>query len=240
MHWLNSHGVKVAIKRPDTERDAIRFLDDSLFFEQHTGQKLRPWAQPRSTTQPLQQVKQERSYAWLRSDLVPWLAPTLGVTRASLGPFQASIGEIFDNIKDHSNLDIGSIFVQHFPKKNTVEIAIADFGRGIPCNVKKVYPNLRDGDAIVKAVEPGFTTKGRPNNAGAGLNYLLTSAVVGNGGTVTIFSLAGAVRFSRGADDKITTTILPISGFCPGTTIDISLRTDTIPNLEEEPEDLEW
>ena len=73
------------------------------------------------------------------------------------------------------SLDIGSIFVQHFPRLDRVSISVADFGRGIPNAVRRVAPHLDDLAAIRKAVESGFTSKSTPGNQGAGLDYLLTT-----------------------------------------------------------------
>lgn len=239
IYWLNSRGCAVTLTGCDANRDAISFLDDSLFFQQHAGKKISKTASPRGTTRPLIQVHAAESYAWLRTDLIPWLSGRLGTTKASLYPLQASISELFNNIKDHSTLDIGSVFVQHFPKINSVSISVADFGRGIPNVVRKVSPELDDLAAIRKAVEPGFTSKSTPGNKGAGLDYLLTTVVNSNGGTVAIFSSNGHVLFYK-EGQNVESRVIGLGGFCPGTTIEISLRTDALVHIDEEPEDLEW
>ena len=74
---------------------------------------------------------------------------------------------------------------------------------------------------------------------GAGLDFLLQTVVMNNGGGVTIFSLEGGVRFIK-ERNGIRSIALPNNGFCPGTTIDLTFRTDTIECLDEEPEELEW
>jgi hypothetical protein len=103
--------------------------------------------------------------------------------------------------------------------------------------VRTKIPNLSDTSAIIKAVEAGFTTKSVPSNQGIGLDYLLETVVKHNGGTVSFYSLSSIVRFEPPA---ATAVVVPNVGFCPGTTIDIVLRTDTIVHLPEEREDLEW
>lgn len=237
--WLRNKGAATILTGFDATKDAVRFLDDALFFEQHHGSKLNPSANPRRTTMPLVDVLHERSHAFLRGKFVPWLARASSVSRPSLGPFQVCISEIFNNIQDHSTLEIGSFFAQHFPNLNRVSIAVADFGRGIPALVRQVHPNLSDNEAILKAAEVGFTTGSTPRNRGDGLDYLMQTAVASNGGTVTVFSLNGAVKFFR---HGTSVRALPVrtSGFCPGTTFDISLRTDTIEHLGEEPEEFSW
>ena len=63
---------------------------------------------------------------------------------------------------------------------------------------------------------------------------LILVAVPSNGGKVTIFS-AGA-RAGTG----VRPNVLKQVGFCPGTTINIDLRTDAIEILPEESEELQW
>jgi hypothetical protein len=99
-------------------------------------------------------------------------------------------------------------------------------------------PELNDNDAITRAVQRGFTSGAKPRNMGEGLSLLLDT-VVGRNGSVTIYSLSGAVAFSAG-QGIIHSAPLPQSGFYPGTTVDIWLRTDTLESLDDEPEVLEW
>jgi anti-sigma regulatory factor (Ser/Thr protein kinase) len=215
------------------------YLDDSLFFEQHCGSKLRPQASPRSTTRPLMRIAHKDSHAWLSTDLVPWLSARLSITPASLYSMKACVSEIFNNIQDHTRFDIGSIFVQHFPNEKEVTISVSDFGLGIPESVRSMLPDLDDADAIIQAVQEGFTTKSKPGNQGTGLDYLLKTVVGTNGGEVTFYSCKSIVRFSK-IENEIRPSPLGGVGFCPGTTIDISLRTDTIEVLPDEREELVW
>jgi hypothetical protein len=67
------------------------------------------------------------------------------------------MSEIFNNIKDHSRYDIGSVFGQHFQSKNIITIAISDMGLGIPTNVRLIEPNLSDCGCIQRAVKEGFS-----------------------------------------------------------------------------------
>jgi hypothetical protein len=149
------------------------------------------------------------------------------------------LSELFNNIKDHTQFDIGSIFVQHYPNENRVSISLSDFGLGIPEKVKETVPGLSDSAAIVQAVQEGFTSRSTPGNAGLGLDYLLRTVVGTNDGAVTIFSLGGIVEFQK-KDGKICHKVLQNVGFCPGTTIDINLRTDLIEWIPQEREELEW
>jgi signal transduction histidine kinase len=121
--------------------------------------------------------------------LIPWLATRINITQASLYPIKACLSEIFNNIKDHTRYDIGSIFVQHFPNENRVLIAVSDFGIGIPETVRKVVQSLSDSDAIIQAVQDGFTSNSTAGNKGIGLDYLLKTVVLHHGGKATIYSL---------------------------------------------------
>jgi anti-sigma regulatory factor (Ser/Thr protein kinase) len=172
--------------------------------------------------------------------LVPWLANRLSITKASLADIRSCISELFHNIEDHTEYDIGSIFVQHYPQEKRVLISLSDFGLGIPTKVREVAANLSDPQAIEKAVEEGFTTKSRTTNKGFGLNSLLKTAVIRNGGEVTVYSGKGIVRFFRRNEKSWRSFVFEDVGFCPGTTIDINLRTDAIEILPDKREDLEW
>ncbi|WP_038384929.1 STAS domain-containing protein [Bradyrhizobium elkanii] len=239
IQWLHEKNTRVTLVNIGGRTAALNFLDDALFFEQHRGKKLREEAAPRATTRPLMRIAHERSHSWLQTDLLPWLAARLDISEASLYKFKNCVAELFNNIQDHTRHEIGTVFAQHFPQENRVYISLSDFGLGIPAKVREKLPALQDGPAILKAVEEGFTTKSTPSNQGIGLDYLLKAVVAGNGGTVTFYSLNSIMRFER-VEGAITPRALSNVGFCPGTTIDIVLRTDTIEQLPDEPEDLVW
>src|SRR5690606_1131781 len=124
--WLTSRNVEVTFDGTRTTTAAISYLDDSLFFEKFLGRKLNRLSRPRATTLPLVSVSHSSSHDWLRHEMIPWLSKALSVSSASLHPFQNCIAEVFNNTKDHSTLDVDSIFVQHFPNKKEVCISIAD------------------------------------------------------------------------------------------------------------------
>lgn len=231
-HWLAHQGCKITFLNTDVRSDALIYLDDSQFFEQHTRQKLNLSSAPRDTTRPLQRVLQSSSHAWLTSNLIPWLASRLSVLEEDLYQLRICLSEIFNNIKDHTAHDVGSIFVQHFPSSKTVAIAVADFGIGIPETVRRIRPDLSDEAALIQAVQEGFTSQSTHQNRGAGLDYLMRAVVLANGGVVTIYSRRGVVKFSRGAPGLLAEP-MPGGGFCPGTTIEIHIRTDAI-TLDDE------
>lgn len=236
--WMTAHNTKITLTNLNGGGDAVRFLDDALFFEQHCGAKLRADASPRSTTRPLLRIAHQNCHDWLENDLVPWLAERLSITPASLYVFKNCVAELFNNIQDHTQLDIGTICAQHFPRESRVYISLSDLGLGIPECVRTKVPGLSDAAAIIKAAEAGFTTKSVPSNQGIGLDYLLKAVVDTNGGTVSFYSLNSIVRFGHAG--RSGPLVVPNVGFCPGTTIDIVLRTDTIETLPDEREDFKW
>jgi hypothetical protein len=93
-HWLSEQGSRITLTNCDITRAVIKYLDDSLFFEQHCGNKLLEKSAPRATTRPLCKIAHEDSHAWLEQKFVPWLAARLGITQASLYDFKACISEL--------------------------------------------------------------------------------------------------------------------------------------------------
>ncbi|MBV9568807.1 MAG: sensor histidine kinase [Hyphomicrobiales bacterium] len=239
IHWLSKQGCKVRFEGLTADSSALRYLDDSLFFEQHSGKKLNQAAKPRSTTRPLVQIANRESYAWLDLNLVPWLSSQTGIPESSFLRLRTCLSEIFNNIQHHTKYDIGSVFAQHFPTEGEIVIAISDFGCGIPTSVRTKLPELSDSDAILQAVREGFTTRSIPTNKGAGLDYLLRCVVDAHGGSVTIYSHRAMVRF-EGNGTNISFKVFQDVGFSPGTTIEISLKTDAIEAISDESEDLKY
>ena len=130
--WLDQHGTTVHFVNADQNVAAHRYLDNSRFFEQHTGSKIWKLSAPRSTTIPLQQIAPSHSHDWLEHTLLPWLAKSVGLTQASFYDLKTCLSELFNNIREHTQLEIGSIFVQHYPNQRRINISLADFGLGIP------------------------------------------------------------------------------------------------------------
>lgn len=237
-HWFENMGTSVTFTGLNIRRDPIKYLDDSLFFEQHMGAKLDPSSDVRRTTIPVCQIAKTDSYGWLEHEFLPWLMRNSGLTKPSLAEVKTCLQELFNNISDHTIQDEGCIFGQWYPKNNEIIVSIADFGIGIPRNVAKIVPDLADNDAIIMAVEDGFSSQSLPTNRGAGLALLLLNVVQRFHGKVTIRSGSGYVEFENKAGG-IYSRSHDNCGYCIGTTIDIVLSTDRIPHADEE-EEFEW
>lgn len=239
IEWLKIRKTACRMVIPTRHSLAIKYLDDSLFFEKYLGYKLLGTARKRNTTINLENVSYERSEQWLENIFITWLSYRLSLTPLSLANIKMCIGEIFNNIKDHSMENIGCVFAQHYPRLNMINIAISDFGVGIPHNVRKCYPLFNDFESISKAMEDGFTTGSTPRNTGAGLGILLKNVVQQNMGEVYIHSNHG-ILINRHINGDIILSGKNIAGFYPGTLIEIILRTDTIENIINFEEEFVW
>lgn len=241
--WLYKEGVQVNIIYPGdyayTKSNAIHFLDDSMFFHRYTKKTLINTAQVRPTTIPLELISWERSFQWLEGDFTHWLSRRLGVSIPSLVNIKMCFGEIFNNINDHAQQNIGCVFAQHYPKINEIKIAVSDFGVGIPDNIRRISPGLKDHEALLKAIEDGFTSKTSPRNLGAGLHTLVANVVNDNKGSVHIHSNYGILECTYGYNGLQVQAISKDS-FYPGTFIEVVLKTDNIENLDDIEEEFEW
>ncbi len=239
-HWFRSMGSEVSFLGLDLSNEAIKYLDDSLFFELHQGQKLSPASSCRQTTIPVRQLARRDSHGWLEYTFLPWLIEKSGLTKNSLAEVKSSLQELINNISDHTEFEEGCIFGQWYPKTNKILITVADFGVGIPSNIRTVSPDLSDSDSLVKAAEDGFSSKSLPTNRGAGLYLLLLNIVQRFDGVVTIRSGLGFAKFVN-QSGSIYVIQNEKCGYCVGTTIDIVLQTDKIPYEDDnEEEDFEW
>jgi hypothetical protein len=242
VQWLLSKRVKVGFILPekyDYQHNPVKFLDDSEFFNIFLKKKLLTRSHHRETTIPLKLVQYDESYSWIENNLIFWLMQRLSLNKGALSNIKVCFAEIFNNIKDHSQYNIGCVFGQHFPTEHNVQIAISDFGVGIPHNVKKILPNLDDSKALVKATEEGFSTKSNIRNAGAGLDVLIHNVALQNRGTLLIYSNCGAIQCNYD-NGNIAKTMLHVQGYYPGTLIYVNLRTDTFIQDDDDSEEFEW
>ena len=237
--YLVRNGCEVTFCGMSKRTLAIEFLDDSLFFEQHLGKKLNSSCSPRSTTLPLIEIQHSDSHSWIRSTFIPWLSDCTSIAPHDLGELATCLGELFNNIDDHTELDVGSVFAQWYPQEERIIVAIADFGVGIPSTVSRVCAGLSDNDAIMKAFEDEFTSRSTPRNRGAGLFFLLQNVVQNLGGKLEVNSARGSLKFEK---DRNSYSVVPYArrGFCPGTMIVLEFSSAEIERTEGDLEDIEW
>ena len=240
VEWLRLHGVDPELVVPPETEDAdpIRYLDDAGFFERYLGYRLSGKSSLRPTTRPLSFIKPAASYDWIQNKLLTWLAGSLDVPPGALGLVGIGLGEVFNNVRDHSGVQGGCVFAQHYPTQRRVHIAVSDFGVGIPTTIRRKLPDLDDASAILKATEEGYSTYSVPNNLGAGLHSILTQVALANGGTVRIWSGNGVLDASS-PDGHVVRTPSTGSTVYPGTLLQLEFRTDTF-DAEDDDDTLDW
>ncbi|MGE1025116.1 ATP-binding protein [Bacillus sp. GMs2/2] len=241
--WLNKNNVECTLKLPRKldDRDAIKYLDDSLFFKPYIGNTLREEASLRPTTIPLSFITYAESYQFTRQRFSNWLSWRLNVTLESVDGIKVALEEIFNNIKDHAQENTGCFFAQHYPRKgdeNTIHIAISDFGVGIPYNIQREKPSLNDGEALKLAIKEGFST-GTPRNRGIGLATIVANIVKNHAGEVYIHSNGGILTCKAGDNGVNVEHKLSPTRY-PGTLIQIKLKADNIENIILDEEAFEW
>lgn len=217
------------------------YLDDSGFFRHYLNYSLRARAKLRDSTLPLRLVANPQAIAYLHGDMIPWIAGRLNTTETALATVRVCIQEVFHNISDHSGVNVGCVYAQHFPQEKELQIAISDFGLGIPVNVHKIRPEVTAAEALLLAVQEGFTTQSNVRNRGAGLAILMRYVTLRNKGAVLITSgKANISAVANGDRMKITAREKPVS--YPGTLIRVILNTDSLQALFQdiEQEEFSW
>lgn len=242
VEYLKRCGAKVAFQNHTSRTDATKFLDDSEFFKRYSGGLVFSDSSVRPSTIPLQFITGPNTQQFLFFDLMPWIGSAVGLTPASLATTRVSLEEIFHNVKDHSGVDFGCVFAQHFPNKRQIQIAISDFGIGIPDMVRTKEPAVDDRKALWLACQEGFTTQTNVQNRGAGLPTLMRYVTERNGGTVLLVAGKGQLTAAPDGHGKKRLSTRVGRGDYPGTLVRVILRTDTLERsaVDAEPEDFEW
>jgi anti-sigma regulatory factor (Ser/Thr protein kinase)/anti-anti-sigma regulatory factor len=242
IEYFKKIGVKVAFKGHTVATKANTFLDDAGFFSYYLKHYIFESSSQRSTTKALKLVSSGDATSYLYFTLMPWIGQEVELSEESLSALRTSIEEIFHNIRDHSGVGIGCVFAQHYPQKKEIQIAISDFGEGIPTLVRTKLPNITsDTDALRQACQEGFSTQSNVRNRGAGLSNLMRYITLRNNGTVLISS--GKAQISAvHRNSKVKMTARESDGFYPGTLVRAILRTDTLEQVTKdiELEVFEW
>lgn len=143
------------------------------------------------------------------------------------------VWEIYDNAFEHANSSIGVYSCgQYFPRLRVLQLAVADFGIGIPENVRcylhsqgvPVPPGVRLPAAVCLrwAFQKGASTKKLATATGRGLGLkLLKDFVNVNHGALEIYSHDGYVLVGD-KKERFHNIRNPL----PGTIVNITLRCD--------------
>lgn len=111
------------------------------------------------------------------------------------------LGELSDNIDNHSEFKRASLMAQYFPKKEIVDIAVFDNGISIPALFEKHNIQFKgDIDAIKKAVCGEVTTKQEEITRGFGLRTCKNLSTEGLKGELYIVSRKGILLFKSGKE----------------------------------------
>lgn len=238
--WLISQGTVCAFRNfQNLNSPAIKYLDDCGFFKNYLKKQLSEAAKCRSTTLPCTAVKHAHAHGWLEHTFSPWMGGIMDASHGALASIRTCLKELFHNINDHSTKDTGYIHAQHYPNLRNVKITVSDFGRGIPSTIRGKFGDMSDGQAILHACKEGVTAQSRPNNMGAGLNYMI-DRVMANQGRVRIFSMSGIVNCNRAKGDQEIRRATTGNGTYPGTLVEIELDTRLFVGDEEERVEVEW
>lgn len=232
-------GISVDLLGTDAESPAVRYLNSAGFFEVLSdGEKKR--LAPRETTIEFTAIRGTEHVNFLHMRLRPWIAREVRLSNDTVESLSACIAEALQNIEHHGG-ELGFAMAQHYPKKKELRIAVADRGVGIPVHVRKIVPELKDPAALRKACVRGFTTQSNFTNRGYGLDNLIRYTVGNNGGTVKIRSGSGLLIARRGPAGVLLHTEA-LDWDCPGSAVEIVLRTDTLEKSEEfvRPEVFQW
>lgn len=238
--WLQARNVKITIVYPKKSTNATKFLDDAMFFFPLVDRTLYPNSSVRPTTLKLQDVTVESSHQWLDMNFAPWLSGRTNLILESFNDIKMCFGEIFNNIKDHANENIGCIFAQHFPNISKIKISISDFGVGIPNTIRRIHPSLDDSQALELAIQEGISSESQPSNRGAGLHTLIHNVVLNYNGEVQIRSFNGVLTCEKNEDGHIRVNSYKNKGVYPGTFIEVILDTEQFSEVYNEEEEFEW
>lgn len=236
--YLRRRDCPVVLRNYEHDRPALRFLDDIGFFFDHNGHRVRPFARQRATTCRLQEVHQTESIGWITGTFIPWFSHCAGRPPGALAGLRNCLVELFNNIRDHSSVEVGSIFAQWYPRKQSLKLSIGDFGRGIPANVVDHGNEYTPVESIIRAFTEGFST-GTPRNRGVGLEVLRSTITTGFGGRFKVYSGGGVAYCSPDGNLQPTDEWLGNSGYS-GTLFDIDVPTHQIDEFEPELEDDIW
>ncbi len=237
IEWLRNHGANVEYQNANAANAAVSYLDDVGFFEHYWEAPISPFAQLRQTTFSFRALQCVDSNQWIDGQFFPWLKAKLNCRDAALYRMKTAIREIFNNIADHSEENVGCMHVQWFPNIDQVKIAISDFGIGMPAEVRKVMPDLTDTQALQWASKEGNSSKGGKNK-GAGLTYLIENVAKYHKGWLGLYSGKAGLTFNQ---VNLEGNPVPLWTVYPGTLINMILRTGILPDEDEEEEEvLEW
>ncbi len=167
----NKSGIKTWL---DIENKNLKsyLYNDNRLKKYWTSREIEKYHSPESKAFNLWRIEQEYSYGY---------AITLGnffqnvyFKGKELMGLHTCIDELFQNIIDHSQSN-GTAFasIEYKEGDNLIDIAICDFGVGIPYTLKSLYK--KDEDALFNCLRLGITAKTHTHNKGWGMDNIVNT-----------------------------------------------------------------
>lgn len=118
------------------------------------------------------------------------LATALGDEfRSNLSGVRYPMGELVDNVDQHSHCDNGALLVQNYPNKPFLDLCVADDGVGIPGSYDRYGVEYDDDEDALRQATRGTSTKeDRGYERGFGLETTTRMVCDGQDGRVLIAS----------------------------------------------------
>jgi anti-sigma regulatory factor (Ser/Thr protein kinase) len=233
---IEMHSKNVFNRTLSNANESVReYLLKMGFFEYFNRNVSRPIGIPHSqdkTTLSLWQLKSEMV------SLYPLEAQKFYEQNAFIGQeldaLNISLSEIFNNIIDHSDsADLGFTATQYYEKRNRLELAVCDFGVGIPNKINSFFNSLKkeildQKDALRWAMQKGNSTNSTPKNRGFGLDTL-SSLVKKLKGELKIITNKVILQQKEGKDF----ILYDMPDSFPGTLIVVTLDTSLLESKEK-------
>ncbi|MFH1585145.1 MAG: hypothetical protein ABIB79_00065 [archaeon] len=113
------------------------------------------------------------------------------------------LGELADNMDEHSNFTFASLMAQYYPHKEYLDIAVLDNGITIPFNFEKNKVKFdKDSEAINMAISGKITTKKGEEMRGYGLKSCRDISLKGIKGELHIVSRRGIIILKENEEPK--------------------------------------
>lgn len=124
-------------------------------------------------------------------------------------PLSYFLGELIDNMNEHSKGKYGYIFAQFLKKEGCIDLVLADDGRtifGSYIHSEKYLDEINGDEAVaLKMATEGKSTKNRPGaeNRGYGISSSQEMLVDGLGGSFFILSGGAFYRYDQSQKDSV-------------------------------------
>lgn len=204
-----------------TIRGAVRTNLEQNGFARAMGANLPPW---RGNSIPYREDFHQDENGVVEYLKVNWLGRGwVNVSHELSNVIASQMWEIYANAFEHSGSRVGVLSCgQYFRNRGELVLAVADFGVGIPSNVRFYTGNsaLPGGEAMKWAFTCGTSTAQKAGPRGMGLD-LLKEFVWVSKGVLVIYSHDGYARI-----DERTEIYQNSPAFFEGTLVQVTLRCD--------------